>query len=48
MSSPPAADRRAASSPSTTTTVTDLGIKPKGGTQDYVKLAKIGVDESPH
>ena len=28
------------------TTVTDLGIKPKGGPQDYVKLAKIGVDET--
>jgi Domain of Unknown Function (DUF748) len=28
------------------TTVTDLGVKPKGGPQDYVKLAKIGVDET--
>jgi hypothetical protein len=28
------------------TTVTDLGIKPKGGSQDYVKLAKISVDET--
>ncbi len=28
------------------TTVTDLGVKPKGGPQDYVKLAKIEVDET--
>jgi hypothetical protein len=28
------------------TTVTDLGIKPKGAQQDYVKLAKIEVDDT--
>ena len=28
------------------TTVTDLGVKPKGGPQDYVKLAKIEVDDT--
>ncbi|MGB9331115.1 MAG: DUF748 domain-containing protein, partial [Steroidobacteraceae bacterium] len=28
------------------TTVTDLGIKPKAATQDYVKLAKIEVEET--
>jgi hypothetical protein len=28
------------------TTVTDLGVKPKGGPQDYVKLAKLEVDET--
>jgi Domain of Unknown Function (DUF748) len=28
------------------TTVTDLGVKPKGGAQDYVKLGKIQVDEA--
>ena len=28
------------------TTVTDLGVKPKGGAQDYVKLAKIEVDDT--
>jgi hypothetical protein len=28
------------------TTVTDLGVKPKGGSQDYVKLAKIEVDDT--
>src|SRR3984957_10461617 len=29
-----------------TTTVTDLGVKPKGGPQDYVKLARIEVDDT--
>ena len=28
------------------TTVTDLGVKPRGGAQDYVKLAKLSVDET--
>jgi hypothetical protein len=28
------------------TTITDLGIKPRGGPQDYVKLAKITVHET--
>jgi Domain of Unknown Function (DUF748) len=28
------------------TTLTDLGVKPKGGPQDYLKLAKIEVDET--
>jgi hypothetical protein len=27
-------------------TVTDLGVRPRGGTQDYVKLDKISVDEA--
>ncbi len=28
------------------TTVTELGVKPKGGAQDYLKLAKIEVDDT--
>ena len=28
------------------TTITDLGVKPKGGAQDYLKLAKVEVDDT--